>query len=151
MSDLNWIIRVVEGPRFYTSPKRLCCCGRYTSSSVGRAGPSADFSYFNMYSYRTITERDASLLAHQTQDDIPYGHLRVLDNTTMPDGWVDDENIRNTLSAGTINGCDYEVPTDDGTMSAGTGPSKANDNVGMSTFAANINAGKLSVQFQMRL
>lgn len=127
VTELNRIIRVVEKTRFDMFSERFRYCGNYDAGIVCRVGPGADFLFYNIHTDRTIMEQEAYHMSHLVRDEISDGHPRCWDYTTIPDGWVGDENVWNTLADGTTSCWANHVPTDDEMMSP-AGPSNANTN-----------------------
>lgn len=71
VTEVNRVMLVVDETRFDTMPEHWRYCGGYEAGRVDRVGPGADFLYYNIYTDRAITNREAYHLAHRTLDEIP--------------------------------------------------------------------------------
>lgn len=113
VTAVDRILHVVEETGFDTMPERWSWSSGYEAGNFGRVGTATDLLYCDIQANRAIKELEAYRLAHRTRDEVPDGHQRGFNYTTMHDEWVGDDDIKNPLLEGTISGWTGNFPTDE--------------------------------------
>lgn len=89
--------RVVAATRLDTLPERWGCRRDYDSGCIELVGPGADFLSYSVHVGREITKNESYRHMQRARNEVPGGHPREWNYTSMPDGFFGDDNIRNRL------------------------------------------------------